>query len=195
MKIKNAFLLWLGTAVISAAALISCSGGGGVTAGVGSGSGIGGTGGLTTVEGNIASVTANLQSNLPVKIILATSDFFITSALAQSNSINDIQVSGGGRTATTDQFGQFVLADVTPSNSFVLSFTLPNSQRVDLNIGVVPEGSLVDVIDITISSSQAAASAQDIDVQDNDDNSEDNDSLDDNSSDDDSSDDDDSVDD
>lgn len=177
--------------LILALALSSCGGGSGTTAGVG-GSGVGGTG-ITTVTGNVSQVVAAGPANqtLAGKMLADTVDWLAAPVNAQSGSLADIQVIGGGQVATTNDSGEFILEGVTPSDNFVLRFVFPDEDPILLPIGSVPDGARIRVINILVDTGQGFATAGGIEIQedggsaddDSDDVSDDNDS-DDNSDDD-----------
>lgn len=172
--------------LVLAIALSSCGGGSGTTAGVG-GSGVGGTG-ITTVTGNVSQVVAAAPTNqtLAGKLLADTVDWLAAPVNAQSGSLADIQVIGGGRVATTNDIGEFTLKDVKSSDNFVLRFVFPDEDQILLPIGSVPDGARVRVINILVDTGQGFATAGGIEIQ------EDGGSADDDS--DDASDDDDSDD-
>ncbi|MDZ7839940.1 MAG: hypothetical protein U5R46_03835 [Gammaproteobacteria bacterium] len=152
--------------LILALALSSCGGGSGTTAGVG-GSGVGGTG-ITTVTGNVSQVVAAGPANqtLTRKLLAGTVDWLATPVNAQSGSLAGIQVIGGGRVTTTNDSGEFILEDVTPSDNFVLRFVLPDEDPILLPIGSVPDGARIRVINILVDTGQGFATAGGIEIQD-----------------------------
>lgn len=177
--------------LILALALSSCGGGSDTTAGVG-GSGVGGTG-ITTVSGNVSQVVAAGPANqtLARRLLFDTVDWLAAPVNANPDSLADIQVIGGGRVATTNDSGEFILEDVTPSDNFVLRFVIPEEDPILLPIGSVPDGARIRVINIVVDTGQGFATAGGIEVQENggttdddsDDVSDDNDSDDDDSDD------------
>jgi hypothetical protein len=168
-------------ALTSALTLVSCSGGSGVTAGVG-GSGIGGTG-VTLVRGNVATVVAALESEARVRILAEVIDLFSRPVIAQSGSVEGIMVSGGGQADVTDELGRFELIGVTPSPNFVLTLVVTSGQPANLGIGPVAQNSAVQVNNIVIDARQGSATSSSVDVKDNSgSSSDDNESSDNNSS-------------
>lgn len=161
-KYANAVLLAL-TLVLT-----SC-GGGTYTAGAG-GSGIGGTG-ITTVTGNVSQVVA--EAGQPGSLFAGSRTLAVLSRLAanaanaQSGSLAGIQVTGGGRTTTTDGAGGFHLEGVTPSDDFVLTFVVPTDGPITLPIGTVPAGALVRVDNVVLHTGQGTAAAGDVKVEPN----------------------------
>lgn len=143
--------------------VISC-GGGSVA---GDESGIGGTG-LTFVKGNVASVNGVSAARLTEESgMLALLSSLISPAVAQTANLSGIEVAGGGKSTTTDAMGDFVLADVQPSNAFMLRFTFPNGRVVNLNIGPVGDQTIVDVSNIAIDTATGQATFTTIAVEDN----------------------------
>ncbi len=166
---ENAIQKYL-TAVLLALtlALTSC-GGGTYTAGAG-GSGIGGTG-ITTITGNISQVVAEMQRRdnpfVSRRVLAALSRLATTVANAQSGTLAGIQVTGGGRKATTDGSGGFHLEGVTPSDDFVLTFVVATDGPIALPIGTVPAGSHVRVDNVILHTGQGTAAAGDVKVEPN----------------------------
>lgn len=149
--------------------LTSC-GDGSTTAGTG-GSGVGGTG-ITTISGNVAQVTAQAtprDRGRHRRLLASVAQFLGRPAQAQSVGVGNIQVFGGGQITTTDGAGNFALQGVTPSQNFVLNFTLPDDRTFALPIGAVPEGSRVVVVNVRLESDQRVAFADDVRVEEDDD--------------------------
>ena len=152
-------------ALTSALSLMSCSGGSGVTAGAG-GSGIGGTG-VTLVRGNVATVVAALESTEQVRMVAGLIDLLNPPAIAQSGSVANILIFGGGQSDTTDELGRFELIEVTPSPNFALTFTFSDGEQINLVIGSVPELAAVEVNNIVVDKRQGNASPSSVEVKDN----------------------------
>lgn len=154
--------------LVSALALASC-GGGATTAGSG-GSGIGGTG-ITTVTGNVVEVIATApeqeQASLGGRMIARAVRWVAAPVSAAATDLAGIRVVGGGQITNTDENGDFVLEDVSPSESFILTFELADDSTINLPIGTVPAGSLVQVSDIVINADEGFANPGDIDIEEN----------------------------
>lgn len=157
--------------LVSTLALASC-GGGTTTAGSG-GSGIGGTG-ITTVTGNVVEVIASAQetqeqeqASLGDRMIALAVRWIAAPVSAAATDLADIRVVGGGQITTTDENGDFVLEDVSPSDNFILTFELENDRTINLPIGTVPAGTLVQVSDIVINADEGFANPGDIDIEEN----------------------------
>lgn len=189
---SNKFLFsWLAVAVLTVIMLVAC--GGGVSTGIGRGSGMGGTGTRAVVEGNVAAVTAQFERSMSNRLFAGFVDIIVAPLKAQTG-VPGIQVSGGDQATTTDTAGSFSLVGVEPSENFMLIFTLSNGQKISLQIGAVSAGALVRVSDIVLNTSQSTATPSNItkeDSPDNDSDDEDDESVDstDNNSADDNSDD------
>ncbi|HSH43260.1 MAG TPA: hypothetical protein VK973_14145, partial [Arenicellales bacterium] len=78
-----------------------------------------------------------------------------------------------GRSAITDDAGNFTLEDVAPSDHFVLNFVLEENETVSLPIGVVRAGTRVKVNDIVVNADQGFANAGSVEVEENTTSSED----------------------
>lgn len=162
--------------LVSTLALASC-GGGTTTAGSG-GSGIGGTG-ITTVTGNVVEVIASAQetqeqetqeqeqASLGDRMIARAVRWIAAPVSAAATDLADIRVVGGGQITTTDENGDFVLEDVSPSDNFILTFELENDRPINLPIGTVPAGTLVQVSDIVINADEGFANPGDINIEEN----------------------------
>lgn len=160
-------------ALISVLSLFSCGGGSGVTAGA-SGSGIGGTG-VTLVRGNVATVVAALErGGGRVRMLAGLIDVLSSPAIAESGSVFDIMVSGGGQSDATDELGRFELIGVRPSPNFVLTFAFSDGQRINLAIGSVPELVVVDVSNIVIDTQEGSATPSSIETRNNSDDGDSN---------------------
>lgn len=171
------FARCLNALILALTLVLSSCGGGSNTAGAG-GSGIGGTG-ITTVTGNISYVVApSSQAELaPGGNLLAGVINWLSSPViaqdAQDVQLGGIQVFGGGRSAITDDAGNFTLEDVAPSDHFVLNFVLEENETVSLPIGVVRAGTRVKVNDIVVNADQGFANAGSVEVEENTTSSED----------------------
>jgi len=166
---KNAIQKYRTAVLLALTLTLTSCGGGTYTAGAG-GSGIGGTG-ITTITGNVSQVVAEMQRRddpfVSRRMLAALSRLATTAANAQSGSLAGIQVTGGGRKATTDGSGSFHLEGVTPSDDFVLSFVVATDGPITLPIGTVPTGSHVRVDNVILHTGQGTAAAEDVKVEPN----------------------------
>lgn len=174
LRCRNILILLL-------AFLVSSCGGGSDSAGAG-GSGIGGTG-ITTVAGNVSQIiVANgtqPRSRESRELLARLATWLSTPANAQSQTLGDIIVIGGGQQDTTNQRGDFALEGVAPSDNFRLIFEPPNSdESIVLTIGRVPEGARVQVVNVVLNARLGFANADDVDVQEDDADDDDHDSSD-----------------
>lgn len=147
-------------------ALFITSCGGGISSS-GSGSGIGGTG-ITLVSGNVSSINGQLFVHLAPESksgkLIAISDWIIPASHAQVSSISSLIVSGGGQSVEVSPSGTFALPNVTPSDHFVLTFTVNGNQSIPMPIGQVQAGAAVIVKDIAIDTQKSQARPSEIDV-------------------------------
>ncbi len=147
--------------------LSSCGGG---TTTVGSGeSGIGGTG-ITTVTGNVSQVIADgpdAEHAMVRRMIAGAVNWVAPPVNADLTLLGGIHVIGGGQFTTTDDSGNFVLEDVSPSNNFVLSFVFEDDETVALPIGTVPAGARVTVNDIVVDVDQGFATPGNVEIEEN----------------------------
>lgn len=175
---SNKFLFsWLATAILTVIILVAC--GGGVSTGIGRGSGMGGTGTRAVVEGNVAAVTVQFERSMSNRLFAGFVDIIVAPLKAQTG-VPGIQVSGGDQTTTTDTVGSFSLVGVEHSEDFILIFALNNGQKISLQIGTVSAGALVRVSDIVLNTSQGTATPSNItkeDSPDNDSDAEDDESV------------------
>jgi len=166
--LKTSFLKPLRDGLVIAYILFLTACGGGTTAGIG-GSGIGGTG-ITTasVNGNVVQVTASLidpsNTGNEARMLASIVEYLNQAANAQTGGVPGIVVKGGGQQSVTDQFGRFKLPGVLPSNNFLLQLILPNGQSFGLPVGNVPAGTIVEVKNIVINTSQNEAAPAEIEV-------------------------------
>ncbi|MDZ7839939.1 MAG: hypothetical protein U5R46_03830 [Gammaproteobacteria bacterium] len=155
--------------LLLALTLILSSCGSGTTT-VGSGdSGIGGTG-ITTVTGNVSQIIADgpdAEQAMVRRMIAGVMNWVAQPVNAQLTFLGGIQVFGGGQLTTTDDNGNFVLEDVSPSDNFVLSFVFEDEKTVALPIGTVPAGARVSVNDIVVDMEQGFATPGNIEVEEN----------------------------
>ena len=160
--------------------LVSCGGGSDIASGGGEGgTGLGGSG-ISYVRGNILEVdgviiaAVNFQAPgvcSPGSICLETYSFSITVSMmgllirdsfAQTVQLSDIVVSGGGKSTQPDRFGNFELAGVTPSDNFVLQFTVQGDPIASIQIGEVSANSSILVKNIRINSNARSANSDSI---------------------------------
>lgn len=163
MRLNVQFLFrFLAATLVAAVALGLASCGDSSTSG---GSGVGGTG-ITTVSGNVASVTASAA--VPGDTRLAWLDRVIEPAFAQSSGVpgvGGITVSGGGASTVTDPTGNFTLQGVVPSDNLVITFEVPGVPPIGLELGAVPAGAAVEVANIVIDTSALTATPGGINVE------------------------------
>ena len=119
-----------------------------------SGSGIGGTG-ISYLRGNIADVRENDSTNKARFKISGLNTLNILrkavpAAYAQTSSLSGIVVSGGGQVTKTDESGNFVLNNITPSDNFILTIRLPTGESIVASIGEISPSVEVTLVNIVV---------------------------------------------
>lgn len=160
MIVFTRLFLVLGTVLL----FTSCGGGESSSSG---GSGVGGTG-VTQVRGNVSKVNGQdfvyITPTISPTVVDYMAQWLIPLSFAQSNNSSNLIVSGGGQSSTVNAAGEFILANVSPSSSFVMTFTIDSRQDIPLNIGEVQKGAVVTVSNIAINTNTGNAQPGGIEV-------------------------------